>query len=741
MRRCVACLEPTSPATRPRPRRASSTSTSYDIDLDLTTGDTTFGSTTTIRFTCREPGASTFADLVGATVHEITLNGEPVDPSAYADSRIALTDLAGRQRAAWSRRLRLQPHRRGSAPLRRPGRRPGLPLHAVRGARRPPGVRHVRAARPQGVVHLHRHGARALEGRLQLPDARARGGRRRARRSGTSRRPSAMSTYITALVAGEYHEVRDTYDGKHGEIPLGLYCRQSLVEYLDADEIFEVTKQGFEFFEDAFDYPVPVRQVRPAFVPEYNMGAMENAGCVTLPRRVPPRSRQARSFYEVRANTILHEMAHMWFGDLVTMKWWDDLWLNESFAEWACHHAAVEATEYDEAWTGFSNARKNWAYRQDQLPSHPPDRGGQLRPRGRRGQLRRHHLRQGRLGAQAARRLGRPGARSSPGSAATSRSTPSATPSSPTCSRRSRRPPGRELRVVGQGVAADLRRQHAARRVRGRRRTAASRRSRSRRPRTRTTRRCAGTASASASTTSVDGRPGAPYARSRSTSSASRTEVAELVGAEAARPGAAQRRRPDLRQDPPRRALAGHAWSTSIDPLDDSLARALCWGAAWDMTRDAEMRASDFVDLVLRGHRRRDRRVGVSAAPGLRRAGGRRRTPPRRNRDGAARDAGRAGCASCSRAPSRAATTSCTFVRALRRPPRAADAGARPSLEGLLDGTLVARRPRGRHRPALDAAARRWPRRPRRRAPGSTTELERDNTISGQEHAAAARAR
>ena len=181
-----------------------------------------------------------------------------------------------------------------------------------------------------------------------------------------------MSTYITALVAGEYHEVLDTYEGKHGDIPLGHYCRQSLVEHLDVEELVKLTRQGFEFFEDAFDYPYPFGKYDQLYVPEYNMGAMENAGCVTLRDEYLPRSRQDGAFYEFRASVILHEMAHMWFGDLVTMKWWDDLWLNESFAEWACYHAAVEATEFTESWTGFTNARKNWAYRQDQLPSTHP---------------------------------------------------------------------------------------------------------------------------------------------------------------------------------------------------------------------------------------------------------------------------------------------------------------------------------------------------------------------------------
>ena len=181
-----------------------------------------------------------------------------------------------------------------------------------------------------------------------------------------------MSTYITAVIAGEYHAEFATYDGKHGEIPLGHYCRQSLVEHMDTDELVKLTRQGFEFFEDAFGYPYPFHKYDQLYVPEYNMGAMENAGAVTLRDEYLPRSRQDASFYEFRCSVILHEMAHMWFGDLVTMKWWDDLWLNESFAEWACYHAAVEATEFDESWTGFTNARKNWALRQDQLPSTHP---------------------------------------------------------------------------------------------------------------------------------------------------------------------------------------------------------------------------------------------------------------------------------------------------------------------------------------------------------------------------------
>lgn len=181
-----------------------------------------------------------------------------------------------------------------------------------------------------------------------------------------------ISTYITAIVAGPYHEVKDQYEGKFGTYPLGLFCRKSLAQYLDPDDLFTVTKQGFKYFEDAFDTAYPFGKYDQLFVPEFNAGAMENAGCVTHHEDYVFRSKVTQAAYEQRANTVLHEMAHMWFGDLVTMKWWDDLWLNESFAEWAAHHASVSATKYTEAWTNFVNQRKAWGYRQDQLPTTHP---------------------------------------------------------------------------------------------------------------------------------------------------------------------------------------------------------------------------------------------------------------------------------------------------------------------------------------------------------------------------------
>ncbi|HKA69383.1 MAG TPA: aminopeptidase N, partial [Actinomycetes bacterium] len=154
--------------------------------------------------------------------------------------------------------------------------------------------------------------------------------------------------------------------------PFGAFCRKSMARYLDADEIFEITKQGFEYFEEKFDYPYPFEKYDQLFVPEFNAGAMENAGCVTIYEDYVFRSKVTDAAYERRAETILHELAHMWFGDLVTMRWWDDLWLNESFATYASVLCEANATRWRKAWTTFANTEKSWAYRQDQLPSTHP---------------------------------------------------------------------------------------------------------------------------------------------------------------------------------------------------------------------------------------------------------------------------------------------------------------------------------------------------------------------------------
>ncbi|CAM3386614.1 aminopeptidase N [Nocardioides dubius] len=344
----------------------------YTIDLDLTTSETTFASTTTIRFTSREAGAATFADLVGATIHEITLNGRSLDPAeVYADSRIQLDGLALENELVVRADCTYSHSGEGLHRFVDPAddRVYLYSQFEVPDARRvyttfeQPDLKSVFTFNVVAPEHWKVVSNAPTPQPTQLGDGKA-----QWRFPATKR----MSTYITALVAGEYHEVQDVYEGKYGTIPLGHFCRQSLVEFLDRDEVVKLTKAGFAFFEETFDFPYPFEKYDQLYVPEYNMGAMENAGCVTLRDEYLPRSRQPRSFYEFRCSVILHEMAHMWFGDLVTMKWWDDLWLNESFAEWACYHAEVEATEYTDSWTGFANARKQTGYRQDQMPSTHP---------------------------------------------------------------------------------------------------------------------------------------------------------------------------------------------------------------------------------------------------------------------------------------------------------------------------------------------------------------------------------
>ncbi len=174
-------------------------------------------------------------------------------------------------------------------------------------------------------------------------------------------------------MAGEYHLETDTHTTPAGQvIPLGIACRQSLAGYLEASDMFAVTRQGLDYFTGLFDSEYPFEKYDQVFVPEFAAGAMENPGCVTFSERLLFRSKVTDMMYELRAMVILHEMAHMWFGDLVTMKWWDDLWLNESFADYSAALASTEGTRFTDAWTTFSGSRKTWGYMQDQLPTTHP---------------------------------------------------------------------------------------------------------------------------------------------------------------------------------------------------------------------------------------------------------------------------------------------------------------------------------------------------------------------------------
>jgi aminopeptidase N len=345
---------------------------SYEVELDLTTGPETFASTSVVRFSA-EPGSATFADLVAARVEEIVLNGRTLDPATvYADSRIALDDLAPENELTVRAVCEYSHTGEGLHRMVDPVDG-GVSLYTQFEV---PDARRVFANFEQpDLKATFRFTVTAQEDWELFSNAptpapeRLGDGRAVWRFEPTER----MSTYITALVAGDYHVVRDTYTSPDGTVvPMAVACRKSLADYLDSDEILDVTKRGFDYFQDLFDLPYPFRKYDQLFVPEYNAGAMENAGCITFREDYIFRSKVTDASHERRAETILHELAHMWFGDLVTMEWWNDLWLNESFATYASVRCQADATRWTGAWTTFANAEKTWAYAQDQLPSTHP---------------------------------------------------------------------------------------------------------------------------------------------------------------------------------------------------------------------------------------------------------------------------------------------------------------------------------------------------------------------------------
>ena len=351
-------------------RSAVVTANSYEIELDLSTREATFPSKTVVRFAARE-GNSTWIDFIAPAVHSIELNGEQISPSEHDGFRIPLHNLKSTNVLTVIADASYMNTGEGLHRFIDPVD-DEVYLYSqfeIADARRvfacfdQPNLK----ATYQFTVHAPDHWQVVSNAATPSPKPKSEG--IATWEFGVTH---VMSPYITAIVAGPYHEVRDVYSGKFGSYPLGLFCRKSLAEYLDPEDLFTVTKQGFEYFENVFDFGYPFGKYDQLFVPEFNAGAMENAGCVTHHEDYVFRSKVTRAAYEQRANTVLHEMAHMWFGDLVTMNWWDDLWLNESFAEWAAHQASAAATQYTEAWTNFVNQRKAWGYRQDQLPTTHP---------------------------------------------------------------------------------------------------------------------------------------------------------------------------------------------------------------------------------------------------------------------------------------------------------------------------------------------------------------------------------
>jgi len=350
--------------------------TAYDISLDLTDGagypgERVFRAVTEVRFTCREPGVGTFIEVAAESVRSATLNGEAVDVSAWGpEDGLALPALAADNILVVDADFLYSSTGQGLHRCVDPVDKE-IYLYSqfeTADAQRvftcfdQPDLKAEFTWRATVPAHWKVISNMPVEAERPVEGV-------ETARTVVFQRSPRMSTYVTALCAGPYHEVRETHDG----IDLGAFCRRSMARYFDADDIMLITRQGFDFFHANFGIRYPLPKYDQVYSPEFNAGAMENFGCIVhAEQHYVFRSPVTDFEYEQRANTILHEMAHMWFGDLVTMRWWDDLWLNESFAEWASHWCNTGATRFTDAWTTFLSVRKNWGYRQDQLSSTHP---------------------------------------------------------------------------------------------------------------------------------------------------------------------------------------------------------------------------------------------------------------------------------------------------------------------------------------------------------------------------------
>ncbi|MBP5917534.1 aminopeptidase N [Streptomyces scabiei] len=339
----------------------------YEIALDLTRGDETFDSRTVIHFTVRgkKKAADTFVELKPAELRSVTLDGEPLDPGTLDGNRLTLKGLT-----PGDHELRVDAAMRYS--------RTGEGMHRftdptdnetyVYTQLFMDDVQRVFAAFDQPDLKA------AFDLTVTAPDGWTvlANGITERQDDGTWQAATTppISTYLVAVAAGPWHSVRTEHRG----LPFGIHCRRSLAPHLDtdADELLDITRALFDRYHAKFEEPYPFDSYDQAFVPEFNAGAMENPGLVTFRDEFVYRSAVTDTERQTRAMVIAHEMAHMWFGDLVTLRWWDDIWLNESFAEYMGYQTLTEASRFTNTWVDFGVARKAWGYDADQRPSTHP---------------------------------------------------------------------------------------------------------------------------------------------------------------------------------------------------------------------------------------------------------------------------------------------------------------------------------------------------------------------------------